>query len=409
MSNDQIEIVAPSNAVSPANPWLKQMVHTFSGLQHGRLSIVLPGGGIVHLGLNTYQGPQARIILKSYKPIAKFWLNGELGFAQSYIDGDWDSPDLATFFDFVLANEQELVGQSAGNWSTRALNRLRHLLNRNSRAGSKRNIAFHYDMGNDFYAKWLDKSMTYSSALYETGHETLEQAQHIKYQAIAEMLDLQRDDNLLEIGCGWGGFSELAAREHGCRVHGLTLSREQLQYAHTRYQAAGINELATASFTDYRDSEGLYDKIVSIEMFEAVGEENWDTYFQTVYNRLKPGGVAVLQVITIDEERFKTYRKGTDFIQRYIFPGGFLPSPDAVEHAVTRNNLKLERTRFFGPSYGRTCAEWQTRFQHAWDDIEPTGYDQKFKRMWEYYLSYCEAGFNAGSVNVGLFKIVKSA
>jgi len=409
MNNERIDTFSPSNAISTTNPWLKLIIKKFSGLQHGRLSIVLPGGGVVNLGENTESGPQACIVLKSYKPVSQLLLNGELTFAQSYIDGEWESPDLTSVFDFVLANEQDLANDTVGNWVTRAFNRFRHVLNRNSKAGSKRNIAYHYDLGNAFYAKWLDDSMTYSSALYEGGQETLGQAQHAKYQAIAQMLDLQRDDEVLEIGCGWGGFSELAAHDYGCRIHGLTLSREQLSYAQNRYRDAHVDALATASYTDYRDSEGQYDKIVSIEMFEAVGEENWDTYFQTVYDRLIPGGTAVLQVITIEEERFKSYRKGTDFIQRYIFPGGFLPSPGALKTAVARNGLTLERSRFFGQSYGRTCAEWKKRFQHAWDDIEAQGYDKTFKRMWEYYLSYCEAGFKAESVDVGLFKIVKPA
>lgn len=409
MSNEHIDLYAPSSAARTANPWLKLIMRRFAGLEHGRLSIFLPGGGAVNIGSNTKSGPQARMILKSYKPLAKLFLNGELAFAQSYIDGEWESPDLTAVFDFALANERALAGQTAGNWVARSVNRMRHLLNRNSKTGSKRNIAYHYDLGNAFYAKWLDDSMTYSSALFETGRETLEQAQYAKYRAIAKMLDLQSGDDVLEIGCGWGGFSELAARHYGCRIHGLTLSQEQLRYARQRYREACVDELASVSYTDYRDSEGQYDKLVSIEMFEAVGEENWDTYFQTVFERLKPGGTAVLQVITIDEERFETYRKGTDFIQRYIFPGGFLPSPDALQQAVTRNGLQLERSRFFGQSYGRTCAEWQKHFQHAWDDIEPHGYDKNFKRMWEYYLSYCEAGFKAESVDVGLFKIVKPA
>ncbi|MEG3619637.1 cyclopropane-fatty-acyl-phospholipid synthase family protein [Magnetovibrio sp. PR-2] len=409
MSNNPIDICAPNRHVAPSNRWVKQMVKKFSGLQNGQLTIVLPRGGQVHLGQAQSGGPRATLELKSYRPISKLLLNGEVAFAQSYIDGEWDSPDLTALFDFALANEKDVAADTAGHWVSRALHRVRHLLNRNSKSGSKRNIAYHYDLGNDFYAKWLDKSMTYSSALYETGAETLRQAQHTKYQAIAEMLDLQMKDEVLEIGCGWGGFSELAARDYGCFIHGLTLSREQLRYAQSRYQAAGIDQLASASYTDYRDSSGQYDKIVSIEMFEAVGEENWDTYFQTVQDRLKPGGTAVLQIITIEEDRFETYRKGTDFIQRYIFPGGFLPSPSALEDAVKRNGLTLQDTRFFGKSYARTCAAWQKQFQHTWSEIEPMGYDTAFKRMWEYYLSYCEAGFKAESVDVGLFKIVKPA
>jgi cyclopropane-fatty-acyl-phospholipid synthase len=213
---------------------------------------------------------------------------------------------------------------------------------------------------------------------------------------------------VLEIGCGWGGFSEFVARDIGAEIHGLTLSQEQLSFANKRYQKAGLDHLATAAYTDYRDSNGQFDKIVSIEMFEAVGEENWDTYFQSVQERLAPGGVAVLQIITIDDHRFHSYRKGADFIQRYIFPGGFLPSQSALGNAIKRNGFELIRSEFFGQSYARTCASWNKQFQHAWPEIQSMGYSLNFKRMWEYYLSYCEAGFQEGCVDVGIFKIKKS-
>jgi len=288
------------------------------------------------------------------------------------------------------------------------INRLRHLMNANTKTGSRRNISYHYDLGNAFYETWLDSSMTYSSALFQ-GEETLEQAQANKYQAIAQMAELTSDDRVLEIGCGWGGFSEYAARQYQANIHGLTLSTEQLAFAQNRYQASGIAERASASLTDYRDVSGTYDKVVSIEMFEAVGYENWDAYFQTIKSRLKPGGIAALQIITIEDERFEHYRNGVDFIQRYIFPGGMLPSPKVLKRSIERNGLRLAESQYFGQSYAKTCHIWQKNFQHAWNDIERMGFDLRFKHMWEYYLSYCEAGFKAGSIDVGIFKLVNDA
>ena len=319
--------------------------------------------------------------------------------------GDWECPDLTALFDIALANEQAFDLENRGSWLFRTLNRLRHLLNNNSKTGSRRNISYHYDLGNEFYSHWLDETMTYSSALF-SAEEKLADAQQKKYRTIADMAELKSGDKVLEIGCGWGGFSEVAAKEYGAEIKGLTLSKEQLSYAQNRYQKANVAHLASASLTDYRDARGQYDKIVSIEMFEAVGYENWDTYFTAVKRLLKPGGTALLQIILIEDERFDSYRKNVDFIQKYIFPGGLLPSVEALSASVEENGLSLRDSHLFGPSYAKTCEIWQKNFQHAWDDIKPLGFDTRFKRMWEYYLSYCEAGFKAGTIDVGLFKIV---
>ena len=391
------------------NPWITRFINSFTQIDNGNLTIILPDGNHVCLGSSDTVGPIATLILNSYNPISKILLKGEVAFAESYMDGEWETPDLTAIFDFFLANERILEDQTMGSWTSRALLRLQHIFNRNSKAGSKRNIAYHYDLGNNFYKAWLDDTMTYSSAIFKNGNESLMEAQVNKYNTIAEIADLRYGDNVLEVGCGWGGFTEIAASKHGCKVHGLTLSQEQLSFAKKRFRSSKIDDIATVSFTDYRDSVGFFDKIISIEMFEAVGEENWNTYFQTIYDRLKPAGVAVLQVITIDNDRFKAYRKGADFIQRYIFPGGLLPSPQALEEAITRNGLHLECSRFFGSSYAKTCSIWKKQFQHAWEEIEQLNYDQSFKRMWEYYLSYCESGFKAKRVDVGIFKIIKPA
>jgi len=385
-----------------ANPFIKTLQKQLGQLKHGRLALTLPDGQCLNFGKS---GPQAHITLQNYKPLSRFMLNGDMGLAESYMDGEWETPDLTSLFDLALANEATFSLDNRGGWLYRTLNRLRHMLNANSKKGSRRNIAYHYDLGNDFYKKWLDETMTYSSALFEKD-EPLKEAQLNKYRKIADMADLSANEKVLEIGCGWGGFSELAASEYGSKIEGLTLSQEQLSYAQNRYRENHIDHLASASLTDYRDAAGRYDKIVSIEMFEAVGYENWDSYFQAIRRLLKPGGTAVLQVILIEDDRFESYRKGVDFIQRYIFPGGLLPSVKELSKAVERNDLRLKDQYLFGPCYAKTCKLWQRDFQHAWNDIKSLGFDARFKRMWEYYLSYCEAGFNAGTIDVGLFKIV---
>jgi len=392
-------------AALPTGPLARIIANILNTVRRGRLTIVLPGGSPLVFENARVSGPRATVVLKRHKPLIDFLVNGELAFAEAYLRGDWDTPSLTDLFDFVLANEESCELQRSGNFATRLLRRRRHLMNANSRKGSKRNIAYHYDLGNDFYGLWLDETMTYSSALFARGDEDLARAQRNKYRMIAEMAELSLDDRVLEIGCGWGGFSEFAARERGCRIHGLTLSKQQLAHARERYRREGIDDKASASFTDYRDCAGTFDKIVSIEMFEAVGQENWDNYFQTVRERLTPGGIAILQVITIDNGRFDQYRKSADFIQRHIFPGGLLPSPKAMSSAIARNGLELRRSFYFGKDYAKTCRLWRNRFQRAWPEVAALGFDERFKRMWEYYLSYCEAGFNNGAIDVGLFKI----
>lgn len=409
MTDNVNDLSLKNNYAVLKNPWVKTLVHQLGDVEGAKLTLVLPNGDVFEFGQGATSAPHAFIRLNTYKAISSLFIKGDLAFAESYINGDWECPDLTTLFEFGLAIEDKLNSKSFSALIKRSLDRLRHLLNRNTRKGSQRNIAYHYDLGNTFYKRWLDPSMTYSSGLFLNPDDSLEEAQTNKYKAIAEMAELEKSDRVLEIGCGWGGFSEYAARSSGATIEGLTLSHEQLAYANDRYKKQGLSHLANASYTDYRDAEGQFDKIVSIEMFEAVGEENWDTYFQTLRDRLVPGGVAVLQIITIDNERFGNYRKETDFIQRYIFPGGFLPSPAALGLAVRRNGLTLQRSQFFGQSYAKTCALWNKSFQHAWPEIEALGYSKNFKRMWEYYLSYCEAGFKAGCIDVGFFKIAKPA
>lgn len=404
-----------SNASRPGLPLpnikshLKQFVGgRLNDLQHGHLSVHLPDGTVLEFGKLPVATDafQADVRIRSWKALSRLVFQGELGFARAWIDGDWDSPDLDAFFGLIMQNEDVLFdGRLSANRLTRWLDRRWHKGNANSKKGSKRNIAAHYDLGNDFYKLWLDDSMTYSSALYETGQESLFDAQQAKYHRIAQMADLQPGQRVLEIGCGWGGFSEIAATHYGCDITGVTLSEEQLAWANNRYEQAGIADRARARLTDYRDITGSFDRIVSIEMFEAVGEEHWDTYFDVLRERLVPGGTAVLQVITIDDDRFDAYRNNVDFIQRYIFPGGMLPSPEKLTQKAIDHGFEAGEPFFFGKSYATTCHRWKDLFNAQTTALDAQGFDERFRRMWQYYLSYCIAGFNKGSIDVGLFKL----
>jgi len=385
---------------------LKSMLRrVLSHLHFGRLTIVLPDGDNLHVMGQQETDLQAAIHIHDWKAIRKLATGGDLAFAEAYIDGSWSCPDITRLMRVAMLNEAIVKARLAGGFLSRTLARIGHLRNANTLEGSKRNISYHYDLGNDFYSAWLDPSMTYSSGYYQKKDMALEAAQIAKYQRICDLAELQPDEKVLEVGCGWGGFAELAAGKHRCNVTGLTLSQEQHSFARQRLMNQGLHDRTDIVLRDYRQQDGQFDKIVSIEMFEAVGEEHWASYFDMIRNRLKPGGKAVLQIITIDDDRFETYRKGADFIQRYIFPGGMLPSPTALGSAVAKAGLHLQHAEFFGKSYAKTLAEWQRRFQHGWDDIAKQGFDVRFKRMWEYYLAYCEIGFDCGSIDVGLFVI----
>jgi cyclopropane-fatty-acyl-phospholipid synthase len=298
-----------------------------------------------------------------------------------------------------VAFDKMLRGKTWARFASWVMHRLRP----NTRKGAKRNISDHYDLGNDFYGEWLDPSMTYSSALFGAGANDLEAAQKAKYRKLCQAIDLRPGMSVLEIGCGWGGFAEMAASEFGATVTGITLSREQLAYAQARMEKAGLADRVTLRLQDYRDTRETFDRIASIEMFEAVGEEYWPAYFQTLRNRLTPGGKAGIQVITIADRFFADYRKTADFIQRYVFPGGMLPSPTRLREEVAKANLKITETMWFGKDYAETLSRWQTSFQGAWDRISGLSaqYDTRFKRLWEFYLGYCEVGFTSEFTDVG--------
>ncbi len=372
----------------------------------GRLDVETPDGERLTFGTNG-AGPQGMVRLNDWRTLTQLILGGALGFAEAYVDGHWSSPDLVSLLRLAERNREHLVRTATGRSIARVINRLRHRIRRNSRAGSRRNIAAHYDLGNAFYRLWLDGGMTYSSGLYRGGASTLEEAQEEKNRRIIEMLHLTGGENILEIGCGWGGLAERLARECAGRVTAITLSREQCSFAAGRIAAAKLDGRASVALADYRDIGGSYDRIASIEMIEAVGEANWPTYFATLRDRLVAGGVAVVQAITIADARFAAYRRGADFIQRHIFPGGMLPSPTVLHEQIERAGLLLTAVENFGADYARTIAEWRRRFHGTWSEIAALGFSPRFKRMWDYYLAYCEAGFHEGAIDVGLYRIEK--
>jgi cyclopropane-fatty-acyl-phospholipid synthase len=342
-------------------------------------------------------------VIERWRAIWRLMRGGGVGFAEAFMDGDWTTPDLTRFLEWALRSEQD-AGAFRGHIGARFARRLVHRLRANTRRGSRRNIAAHYDLGNDFYSLWLDRGMSYSSGIYRSGDETLEEAQDAKLERIAELLEAGGGDRVLEIGCGWGGVIEKLLIRHACRVTALTLSTEQHSYAQARVERLGFAGRADIRLQDYRDVSGQFDRIVSIEMLEAVGERYWPVYFETLRARLKPGGTCVLQVITISEDRFAGYRSDPDFIQRYIFPGGMLPTRTAIRDAARAAGLSLDAEEPFGLSYAQTLRAWRERFLASGDAIAALGLPERFRRMWEYYLSYCEAGFRGGAVDVSLFR-----
>jgi cyclopropane-fatty-acyl-phospholipid synthase len=374
-------------------------------LTAGRLIVETPAHERLEFG--DADAAPAVLILHRWRVVRRLLAGGDVGFAEAYVDGDWSSPDPTALVVLALANEAVLDAAIAGWRPVRLAGLLRHLLHANTRRGSRRNIARHYDLGNEFYAAWLDRGMTYSGALYHRGDETLEAAQAAKTARVIARLAPPRGGRVLEIGCGWGGLTETLTRDHDCHVTALTLSREQHAYARGRLAHGGLAARADIRLQDYRDVTGTFDRIVSIEMLEAVGEAHWPRYFAILRDRLVAGGVAVLQVITIADARFAAYRRNADFIQRYIFPGGMLPSPSVLRRVIGEAGLVLDSVECFGASYARTAAEWRRRFHGAWPALAALGFTPRFRRMWEYYLAYCEAGFQAGAIDVALYRLVK--
>jgi cyclopropane-fatty-acyl-phospholipid synthase len=389
-------------------PFLEALVRRFlARIDTGDLTVELPSGArLAHNGARP--GPQAFLTIHCWRAVWRLILLGDVGFAESYISGDWSSRDLPALIELAARNIQPLEAKIAGSFAARLIARLRHLAHANTRTGSRRNIAFHYDLGNAFYQCWLDANMSYSSALYAGAFDTLEDAQARKVMRIAELMEIDGDSEVLEIGCGWGALAISLAQQ--CRsVKGVTLSVEQLAFARGRVCESGFEDKVALELCDYRDIDGSFDRIVSIEMVEAVGEAFWPDYFQTLYDRLRPGGTVVLQAITIDESRFESYRQFPDFIQRHVFPGGMLPTRSAIVRGAEKVGLAFSFSERFAESYARTLSEWRRRFLASRKTVEAMGFSEEFQRMWEYYLSYSEGGFRAGVIDVGFYGFRRAA
>ena len=394
----------------PVHPATRLMLGLADRFEAGRIRWVLPSGHsrVTGSAPALTDPPGGRIVtvrLNNNKVAKKLFFGGNIGIAEAYMDGDYDVDDLSGFLTICASNYAMLERTLRGSALYRNTMKALHWLNRNTEKGSRKNIHYHYDLGNSFYELWLDASMTYSSAEFLSGTEDLSTAQANKYERLANRLDIAEQHHVLEIGCGWGGFAEHVAKSRGARVTALTISDEQYDYAARRIQKEGLGEKVSVVKRDYRREQGLYDRIASIEMFEAVGEKYWPVFFDTVRERLTGAGRAAMQIITIDENNFQDYKSRPDFIQRYIFPGGMLPSPTVLNDQITQAGLSVNAYETFGQSYAQTLAAWNAAFQDRWGEIASLHtarrkFDDRFKRMWEYYLSYCEAGFRAGTIDV---------
>ena len=377
----------------------KAFIKIISKLRYGRLHLTMPDGNQYQFE-GSEQGPDADMTIHSHNAIKRMMADGKMGFCEAFMVAEITSHDPAALVELAVMQNDYVEANLKFSVIKTQLRKLMHYRNNNSKTGSRKNISYHYDLGNSFYDKWLDRSMTYSSAYFERETDDLKTAQEAKYRRLAEMVGLKPGDRVLEIGCGWGGFAEFAASHYDVHITGITISQEQYDYAVARIEKAGLSDKVTLKLTDYRDVTEQFDKIVSIEMFEAVGEAYWPTYFSTLSRCLHQGGKAALQVITIDDAIFDDYKREPDFIQQYIFPGGMLPSVPRLDTPLKSAGLKLVEDNGFGLHYARTLKEWRDRFLEAWPEISDTGFDQRFKRMWELYLAYCEGGFRAGSIDV---------
>ena len=394
----------PRNAPAAARTTLRLLQR----LAHGSLSLQLPDGSVQRLGQG--DGPHASMKLHNWKVCGAVLKSGDIGLAETYIAGDWSTPHLPSLLSLLVANRREVEDMVYGSWLGRLAYRVRHLLNRNTRTNSRRNIHAHYDLGNAFYRLWLDETMNYSSAWFETPEQPMAMAQHAKVRRALQQAGVRPGDRVLEIGCGWGALAEKATTEFDASLVGVTLSTEQLDFAQQRMRHIGREHRADLRLQDYRDiDDAPFDAICSIEMVEAVGREYWPTYFQSVARLLKPGGRACIQSIVIDDAHFDRYIKGTDFIQQYIFPGGCLPCPREMRAQAVQAGLEVVDEFAFGQHYARTLSLWRERFLQEEERVLQLGFDQRFLRIWEFYLAYCEAAFERQSIDVVQYTLRKPA
>lgn len=392
----------------------KKILSLLEKLQYGHLTLELPNGKFYEFGESSQSSSlHASLKIKDYKVLSQSLKSGDIGFAEGYIDQLWSSPDVVALMVLFIRNRKNIETAVYGNWLGRLVYRIKHLLNRNTKTNSRKNIHAHYDLGNAFYDLWLDRTYNYSSAWFNGNYQqNLESAQHAKVKRALEMVGTKAGDKILEIGCGWGAVAEKVALDYQAKVVGLTLSTEQLAYANDRLQKLGVTELSDLRLQDYRDvntqKEGLFDSIISIEMIEAVGQEYWPTYFETVANNLKPGGKACIQVIVIADELFDRYLQSTDFIQQYVFPGGCLLSVSEFKKQSQKVGLKVVDEMRFGQDYRETLKRWREQFMQQQQQVLAQGFDQRFIQIWEFYLAYCEAAFQENNTDVVQFTLQKS-
>tara|TARA_B100000686_G_scaffold53166_1_gene57229 strand:- start:260 stop:1429 length:1170 start_codon:yes stop_codon:yes gene_type:complete len=373
-----------------------------SKIKFGKLIVVMPNGN--EFIFKGKKGIEGKLILKSYKPIIRTILGGHLGFSESYLNHEWESPNLEKLLELMLRNLPNEFQPKSKVY--KFYNRFIHFLRDNTKIRAKKNIEYHYDIGNSFYEIWLDKSMTYSSGIFQKENEDLYQAQKNKYEKLIKKMDIKPHHKVLEIGCGWGGMAEYIGKNLGCDYTGITISPNQKEFAEKRMISNKIEKKTNIKLCDYRDIKGTFDRIISIEMIEAVGEKYWDTYFSKINNCLKKGGLAGIQMILIDNKKFNSYRKSVDFIQKYIFPGGMLPSHEKIRDSFSKNGLKEISNNSFGESYAKTLKIWRNNFNNSLDKLSRIGIDAKIQRLFHYYFSYCEAGFSDGQIDVSQ-KIIK--
>ena len=395
-----MEVLRTVNGQGGLPRYFAQAFQAAERLAAGRLDFILPDGRRFRVE-GAAPGPAAEVHVHHADLFARLIREGDLGFSDGFLEGWWSTPDLQAFMDLVqLPVNNPLQDGYPGMRLVRVYERLRFWLQSNTKAQAKKNIKFHYDLGNDFYRLWLDETMTYSSAIFESPQESLETAQRRKYASMVDLIGAKPGDHVLEIGCGWGGFAEYAAKERGLQVTGLTISQAQHDFAVDRIAKAGLADRVKIKLQDYRDERGQYDGVASIEMFEAVGERYWPVYFNALRDRLKPGRNATLQIITIADTRWPMYRRGVDFIQKYIFPGGILPAPSVLRAEVERAGLQIRGSIEFGESYSLTLRRWHETFSQRWGEVQRLGFDERFKRMWEYYLTSCAGAFQGGNCDV---------
>jgi cyclopropane-fatty-acyl-phospholipid synthase len=392
-----------TNTDKPFSIWTKLFLKTLSEVQKGSIVIETPEGyRFNYCGME--EGENVLIKVYDWSFAEELFMKGDIGLGESYIAGFWDCDEINKLIRFGIENKHILEKVIRGSLLKIIFYRAKHMLNRNSKQGSKKNIHAHYDLGNEFYKLWLDPTMTYSSGLFITPETELQAAQKNKYENILNQLRLKDGDHILEVGCGWGGFMEYAA-ERGVRVTGITISREQYLYAEERLKK--YPNLATVKLMDYRDISDQYNHVVSIEMFEALGEDYWKNYFKILHSALKMNGNLIIQSITINDQDFSSYRKGTDFIQQYIFPGGMLPSPSIFKNLALKEGFTLDGELEFGKHYALTLKKWEEDFQTTIEPVKLLGFDQKFIRTWKFYLKYCQGGFEAEKLSVFQFYLTK--